>query len=107
MHTSLPTTHPTPNTEFSTLSHNHKMTNGGCGQNYVNWPYMCLCVWALLIVCSFIGHKTTNGCDIVREAGIIFPTQPLRQILKLNTNPPLNLTLPATHRLAAVLPLLT
>ena len=44
---------------------------------------------------------------LVRSMVQFCPHSCLHQILKLNTNPTLNLTLPATHRPAAVLPLLT
>ena len=30
-------------------------------QNNVNWSYIRVCVWTLLTVCSFIGHKRGNG----------------------------------------------
>jgi len=75
------------------------------GQNDVNWSYIYVCGGdgALLNMCSFMGHKRANVCDIVTEGGRIFQHSFFRQTVKLNTNPLLNLILPATHRPAAVL----
>ena len=69
---------------------------------------VCVCVWALLAVCSFIGHRRSN-CFLFQCGRTVqfCPLSCLPPILTLNTNPPLHLTLPATHRPAAVLLLLT
>jgi len=75
--------------------------------------YICVCVCVCVCVDTvndvFI-YRTQNGkllCDIVRKFGTIFLHSSLRPVFKLNTNSPLNLTLPATHLPAAVLVLLT
>ena len=75
-------------------------------QNSINWSYTCLL--ALLTVCSFIGHKSANDFVIHYGRLVQFCLHScLPPILTLNTNPTLHLTLPATHRPAAVLLLLT
>jgi hypothetical protein len=79
-----------------------------------------VCMWVCLCVCVYVCVGTLNGVciyraqkvkwlfDIVGENMVQFCLHScLHQILKLNTNPTPNLTLPATHRPAAVLPLLT
>jgi hypothetical protein len=100
-------------------SDNGKWRTVVVGQNDVNWCYVCvLCVWVCECVCV-VGVSTVNGvfiykahkgkwlCVLVTKNSTICSHSCLRQILKLNTNPTLSLTLPATHRPAAALPLLT
>ena len=67
--------------------------------------YVC---GALLTVCSFIGHKRANSFLFIWGRMVQFCLNNcFLPILTLSTNPPLHLTLPATHRPAAVLLLLT
>jgi hypothetical protein len=89
-------------------SDNGKWRTVVVGQNGVNWSYVC--VWGGGTVNGVFICRVQKGkwlCYLTREAGRLFLHSCLHQILKLNTNPTLNLTLPATHRPAAVLPLLT
>ena len=65
--------------------------------------FLCVWVWALLELGLIRGHKRVNGCALVRKDNKILSTQLSLQILKLNNNATLNMTLSATHRPAAVL----
>ena len=65
--------------------------------------FLCVWVWALLELGLIRGHKRVNGCALVRKDNKILSTKLSLQILKLNNNATLNMTLSATHRPAAVL----